>query len=150
MSTFNYAYERGSTRAYRGGCYLHNIDPESPVVIRSWTFPAEVSVRNGFRLVVSQGDTVIEPSRVLRGGSWGSGASFARVAFRNDGAPAGAHGDVGFRLTVDAEDSPLRWNRGGKWDEDADDVQNTIGFINAAARGYGHLGFRVVKEMNHA
>ena len=150
MSKFEYAYERGSTRAYRGGCYLHNIDPESPVIIRSWTFPAEVSVRNGFRLVVSKGDTVIEPRRVVRGGSWFFGASFARVAARGINDPANASGYFGFRLTVDAEDSPLRWNRGGKWDEDADDVQNTIGFINAAARGYGHIGFRTAKEMNHA
>jgi formylglycine-generating enzyme required for sulfatase activity len=149
MSKFEYAYEKGNTRAYRGGCYLHNIDPESPVVIRSWTFPAEVSVRNGFRLVVSKGDTVIEPSRVLRGGGWGSEASSAKVAFQCTRAPAFNRDFIGFRLTVDA-DFPMRVNRGGKWDEDADDVQNTIGFINAAARGYGHIGFRTAKEMNHA
>lgn len=145
MSTFDYAYERGSTRAYRGGSYLHNIDSESPVVIRSWTFPAEVSVRNGFRLVVSG-----SPNRVLCGGGWGSEASSAKVTFRCTRAPACDRDFIGFRLTVDAKDSPLRVNRGGKWDEDADDVQNTIGFINAAARGYGHLGFRVAKEMNYA
>ena len=149
MSTFNYAYERGSTRAYRGGSYRHNIDSASPVVIRSWTFPAEVSDRNGFRLVVSKGDTVIEPRRVFRGGSWSNDASGARVTSRTDDDPANAYRRIGFRLTVDA-DFPMRVNRGGKWDEDADDVQNTIGFINAAGRGYGHIGFRVAKEMNHA
>ena len=150
MSRFNYAYERGSTRAYRGGSYLHNIDPESPVVIRSWTFPAEVSVRNGFRLVVSKGDTAIESRRVFRGGSWSNDASGARVASRTDDDPANAYRRIGFRLTVDAEDLPVRVNRGGRWDEDADDVRNTIGLINSAARGYGHIGFRVAKEMNHA
>ena len=148
MSTFNYAYERGSTRAYRGGSYLHNIDPESPVVIRSWTFPAEVSVRNGFRLVVSKGDTVIEPSRVLRGGGWNYDASYARVAVRDNAVPAHADYDIGFRLTVDAEDLPVRVNRGGRWDEDADDVRNTIGLINSAARGYGHLGFRLTVDLD--
>ena len=143
MSTFNYAYERGSTRAYRGGCYLHNIDPESPVVIRSWTFPAEVSVRNGFRLVVSG-----SAHRVLGGGGWGSEASSAKVAFRCSRDPALDRDFIGFRLTVDAEDSPLRWNRGGRWDEDADDVRNTIGLINSAARGYGHIGFRLTVDMD--
>ena len=143
MSKFEYAYERGSTRAYRGGSYLHNIDSESPVVIRSWTFPAEVSVRNGFRLVVSG-----SPNRVLCGGGWASEASSAKVAFRCTRAPAFDRDFIGFRLTVDAKDSPLRVNRGGKWDEDADDVQNTIGFINAAGRGYGHLGFRLAVDMD--
>ena len=35
--------------------------------------------------------------RVLRGGSWGNGASFARCACRNDAGPYVASNDIGFR-----------------------------------------------------
>ncbi|MBK9459600.1 MAG: SUMF1/EgtB/PvdO family nonheme iron enzyme [Sphingobacteriales bacterium] len=37
--------------------------------------------------------------RVLRGGSWGSGAAGCRVAYRNDSTPS-YRADYGFRLAV--------------------------------------------------
>ena len=36
--------------------------------------------------------------RVVRGGSWGSGARFVRSAYRDDISPGGRYGHVGFRL----------------------------------------------------
>ena len=39
-------------------------------------------------------------NRVNRGGSWGSAATYCRVAFRNGGSPSGRYDDVGFRLAL--------------------------------------------------
>ena len=39
-------------------------------------------------------------NRVNRGGSWGSAATYCRVAFRNGGSSSGRYDDVGFRLAL--------------------------------------------------